>query len=100
MPHETLVDHAAWTSWDLIQARNWRIAVCHWNGIGTETAADVFTVIGQGVASRHAWVWIDEVGMQAESLAGETFVNGHAIHERIQVEYPATVQVGDLTLVV
>ena len=68
--------------------------------IGTETAGDVFTVTGEGVASRHAWVWIAEAGIQVEGLAGETLVNGYAIHERVQVEYPASVQVGELTLVV
>jgi hypothetical protein len=26
--------------------------------IGTETASDVFTVHGEGVTERHAWVWI------------------------------------------
>ena len=68
--------------------------------IGTETAGDVFTVAGEGVALRHAWVWIAEAGIQVEGLAGDTLVNGYVIHERVQVEYPASVQVGELTLVV
>ena len=68
--------------------------------IGTETASDVFTVVGDSVKARHAWVWIGEAGMQVEDLGGGTLVNGYQISERVQVEYPASVQVGELTLVV
>ena len=68
--------------------------------IGTETASDVFTVQGEGVAERHAWVWISEAGLQVEDLGGGTLVNGYQISERVQVEYPASVQVGEVTLVI
>jgi hypothetical protein len=68
--------------------------------IGTETASDVFTVNGNGVTERHAWVWISEAGLQVEDLGGGTLVNGYQITERVQVEYPASVQVGELTLVI
>jgi hypothetical protein len=68
--------------------------------VGTETASDVFTVHGEGVAERHAWVWIGGAGVQVEDLGGGTLVNGCTITERVQVEYPASVQVGDLTLVI
>ena len=68
--------------------------------IGTETASDVFTIHGEGVAARHAWVWISEAGLQVEDLGGGTLVNGYQITERVQVEYPASVQVGDVTLVI
>jgi serine/threonine protein kinase/WD40 repeat protein len=68
--------------------------------IGTETASDVFTVNGDGVTERHAWVWISEAGLQVEDLGGGTLVNGYQITERVQVEYPASVQVGELTLVI
>ncbi len=68
--------------------------------IGTETASDVFTVHGEGVAERHAWVWISEAGLQVEDLDGGTLVNGYHITERVQVEYPASVQVGEVTLVI
>jgi hypothetical protein len=68
--------------------------------IGTETASDVFTVQGEGVAGRHAWVWIGETGLQVEDLGGGTLVNGYTITERVQVEYPASVQVGEVTLVI
>jgi serine/threonine protein kinase len=68
--------------------------------VGTETAPDVYKVTGAGVAARHAWVWIGEAGLQVDPLGGETFVNGHAISERVQAEYPASVQVGEVTLVV
>ena len=68
--------------------------------IGTEAASDVFTVEGEGVSARHAWVWIGEEGLQAEDLGGGTCVNGHSITVRVRVEYPASVQVGELTLVV
>jgi hypothetical protein len=68
--------------------------------IGTETASDVFTVVGDGVKERHAWVWIGEAGMQVEDLGGGTLVNGYQITERVQVEYPASVQVGEVTLVI
>ena len=42
--------------------------------IGTETASDVFTIHGEGVAARHAWVWISEAGLQVEDLGGGTLV--------------------------
>jgi serine/threonine protein kinase/WD40 repeat protein len=67
--------------------------------IGTETATDVFTVSGEGVIARHAWLWMSDAGLQVEDLGGGTQVNGHQITERVQVEYPASVQVGELTLV-
>jgi hypothetical protein len=35
--------------------------------VGTGTASDVFTVHGEGVVERHAWVWISEAGLQLES---------------------------------
>ena len=68
--------------------------------IGTEEAADVFTIAGDGVAARHAWVWVAVEQMQVEDLGGGTLVNGHPITERVEVEYPASVQVGSITLVV
>ena len=49
---------------------------------------------------RHAWVWISEAGLQVEDLGGGTRVNGYPISEWVQVEYPASVQAGDVTLVV
>jgi serine/threonine protein kinase/formylglycine-generating enzyme required for sulfatase activity len=68
--------------------------------IGAETASDVFTVNGKGVMPRHAWVWISEAGLQVEDFAGGTLVNGYQINERVQVEYPASLQVGEMTLVI
>jgi serine/threonine protein kinase len=68
--------------------------------IGTETASDVFTVNGEAIAPRHAWVWISETGLQVEDLGGGTLVNGYQINERVQVEVPASVQVGEVTLVI
>jgi serine/threonine protein kinase len=68
--------------------------------IGTETASDVFTVQGEGVMPRHAWVWISETGLQVEDLGGGTLVNGYPISERVQVEVPASVQVGEITLAI
>ena len=62
--------------------------------IGTKAGGDVFTAHGEGVAARHAWVWISEAGLQVEDLGGGTLVNGCQITERVQVEYPASVQVG------
>jgi hypothetical protein len=38
--------------------------------------------------------------IQVEDLAGGTLVNGHPITGRVEAEYPASVQVGELTLVV
>ena len=60
--------------------------------IGTETAGDVFTVHGEGILARHAWVSISEAGLQVEDLGGGTLVNGYPISERVQVEYPVSVQ--------
>jgi hypothetical protein len=68
--------------------------------LGTESAPDVLTVAGEGVAPRHAWVWLADSAMQVEDLAGGTLVNGHPVTARVEVEYPASVQVGDVTLVV
>jgi hypothetical protein len=68
--------------------------------VGTETASDVFNIHGDGVTGRHAWVWIGEAGLQVEDLGGGTQVNGYQINERVQVEYPASVQVGEITLVI
>ncbi len=68
--------------------------------IGAETASDVFTLVGGGVSPRHTWVWIGEAGLQVEDLGGGTLVNGHCITERVQVDYPASVQVGEHTLVI
>jgi hypothetical protein len=68
--------------------------------VGTETASDVFTVHGEAIAPRHAWVWISEAGLQVEDLGSGTLVNGYQITERVQVEYPASVQVGEVTLVI
>ena len=68
--------------------------------LGTEEAPDVLSVTGEGIAPRNAWVWIAEGRMQVEDLAGGTLVNGHPIAGRVEAEYPASVQVGDVTLVV
>ena len=68
--------------------------------IGAETASDVFTVNGEGIAARHAWVWIGEAGLQVEDLGGGTVVNGYQITERVQFDYPASVQLGEVTLVI
>ena len=53
--------------------------------VGTETASDVFTVVGEGVMVRHAWVWINEAGLQVEDRGGGTFVNGCRITERVRI---------------
>ena len=68
--------------------------------LGTDEASDVVTVSGEGIAPRHAWVWISDGLMQVENLAGETFVNGHPIEGRVETVYPASVQVGEVTLLV
>jgi hypothetical protein len=70
--------------------------------IGKEEAADVLRVLGEGVAKRHAWVWLAGERMQVEDLGGSvgTLVNGHGIAGCVEVEYPASVQVGEVMLVV
>jgi serine/threonine protein kinase len=68
--------------------------------LGTEQAADVWTIAGEGVAARHALVRVAAGRIQVEDLAGGTLVNGHPITGRVEAEYPASVQVGELTLVV
>lgn len=68
--------------------------------LGTEEASDVLKIEGEGIARRHAWVWLASERMQVEALAGGTLVNGHPIEGRVEVEYPASVQVGEVTLVV
>ena len=66
--------------------------------LGTEEAPDVLTLQGDGVAARHAQVRIAAGRIQVEDLAGGTLVNGHAITGRVEAEYPASVQVGEVTL--
>jgi predicted Ser/Thr protein kinase len=68
--------------------------------LGTEQGADVWTITGAGVAQRHALVRVDAGRIQVEDLAGGTLVNGHPITGRVEAEYPASVQVGEVTLVV
>jgi serine/threonine protein kinase/WD40 repeat protein len=68
--------------------------------LGTEKAADVWTIAGEGVAPRHALVRIAAGRIEVEDLAGGTLVNGHPITGRVEAEYPASVQVGEVTLVV
>ncbi len=68
--------------------------------LGTEHAADVWTLAGEGVAARHALVRVAAGRIQVEDLAGGTLVNGHPITGRVEAEYPASVQVGEVTLVV
>ena len=68
--------------------------------LGTEQAADVWTIAGEGVAARHALVRVAAGRIEVEDLAGGTLVNGHPITGRVEAEYPASVQVGELTLVV
>jgi len=68
--------------------------------MGTEQAADVWTIAGEGVAARHALVRVAAARIQVEDLAGGTLVNGHPITGRVEAEYPASVQVGEVTLVV
>jgi hypothetical protein len=68
--------------------------------LGTEQAADVWTLAGEGIAPRHALVRVAAVRIQVEDLAGGTLVNGHPITGRVEAEYPASVQVGEVTLVV
>jgi hypothetical protein len=46
--------------------------------MGTEQAADVWTIAGEGVAARHALVRVAAGRIQVEDLAGGTLVNGHS----------------------
>ena len=68
--------------------------------IGQRTAPDVFTVPEPSVAQRHAMLWIGAQKLQVEQLEGETLVNGYTIKERVEVEYPASVQTGNVTLLI
>ncbi|NBV86827.1 MAG: serine/threonine protein kinase, partial [Verrucomicrobia bacterium] len=68
--------------------------------LGSESAFGVMKVVGEGVAPRHARVKYGEERLVVEKLGGETFVNGSPIEGRVEVDYPASVEVGDVTLVV
>ena len=70
--------------------------------VGSEQGGDVITVSGEGVAARHARVSLNLTGVQVEDLGSGigTLVNGYLITERVEVSYPASVQIGELTLVV
>jgi hypothetical protein len=90
--------HHNWVSGSCNQMQTWSITLYGSSGIistvdtsesqfviGTETANDVFTIHGDGVMPRHAWVWISEAGLQVEDLGGGTLVNGYHINERVQM---------------
>ncbi|NBV87062.1 MAG: serine/threonine protein kinase, partial [Verrucomicrobia bacterium] len=68
--------------------------------LGSESAFGVMRVVGEGVAPRHAKVKYGGERLVVEALGGETFVNGSPIQGRVEVDYPASVEVGDVTLVV
>ena len=68
--------------------------------LGTEQATDVWTIAGEGVAVRHALVRVAAGRIEVEDLAGGTLVNGHPITGLVEAEDPASVQVGEVTLVV
>jgi serine/threonine protein kinase/formylglycine-generating enzyme required for sulfatase activity len=68
--------------------------------LGAETGPDVFSVTGEGVAARHAWVSIGESVIQVEDLAGGTLVNGSPIEGRVMVHPPVSIQVGSVTVVI
>jgi hypothetical protein len=68
--------------------------------LGSEVAGDVLNIGGSEVQPRHAVVWIAASGMQVEAIGGETLVNGHRVTERVETRYPASVQVGEVTVVV
>jgi serine/threonine protein kinase/WD40 repeat protein len=59
-------------------------------------------VAGEGVAPEHAKVLIRGAFLEVEDLntAAGTEVNGVRIHENVEVELPASVQVGEVVLVV
>ena len=63
------------------------------------TGRDVWTIAGEGGAPRHTLVRVAAGRIEVEDLAGGTLANGHPITGRIEAEYPASVQVGELTLV-
>ena len=56
--------------------------------LGTEQAADVWTIAGEGVAARHALVRVAAGRIQVEDLAGGTLVNGHSITGRVEADGP------------
>jgi len=66
--------------------------------LGTGRAEGIYTIGGEGVAPRHAWLWISGRGLQVEDLAGGALVNGEYIQERVQVSYPVRVQLGEVSV--
>ena len=69
--------------------------------IGADPGCDV-VIQGDGTHPRHTTVWLTSPQMQLEDLgtALGTQVNGYAVSERVQIDYPASVQIGDTTLLV
>ncbi|MEI6712953.1 MAG: SUMF1/EgtB/PvdO family nonheme iron enzyme [Verrucomicrobiota bacterium] len=57
---------------------------------------------GDGILERHVWVSVAPGMIQVEDLAGNTgvCVNGYAIDGRVEVELPASLEVGAFTLLV
>lgn len=70
--------------------------------LGSDTEAGVFSLPYEGVAPRHAWICLQDGILFVEDLgsAGGTLVNGMAITGRVEVHCPASVHVGEVTVVV
>ena len=70
--------------------------------LGSGKEAGVFSLEYEGVAPRHARVWLEDGLLYVEDLgsSGGTLVNGMVVTGRVEVHCPASVQVGEVTVVV
>jgi serine/threonine protein kinase/WD40 repeat protein len=68
--------------------------------LGSGSDADVLRVEGEGVVARHARVQVTRHGLRIEDLAGGILLNGAPVSGEARADYPASVQIGDSTLVV
>ena len=69
--------------------------------VGTDPSCD-FVLDVEGVAAHHATLWLEAERVQLEDIGsgGGTMVNGYDISGRVEVEYPASIAMGQAVLVV
>ena len=68
---------------------------------GSDPSCDIF-INSTDVAAHHTSLWLEGTKLQVEDLTGAhgTLVNGYDISGRVEIECPASVQVGPATLTI
>jgi WD40 repeat protein len=68
--------------------------------LGSDHRDGVFTLVGNGIAPRHAKLWLQPDRLYVEDLNSETgtLVHGSAVTGRVDVKYPAELKLGETKL--